>query len=262
MRKEILIPPSSRALPIITLLLMTLVALAPRSHAQRMISASHSAAGFNRGGFHQGEFNRSAFAARGNLGSSLYSLPLYDPLYADYLSSTGYPVASQPPVIILQSPPPAAPAFDRFASPSQPQSQPLMIELQGDRYVRLSGPEASGAEMIGPDLVDAKSTGQSASARSESQHRPQRISAAAIPPAATEPPPAVLIFRDGHHEEASAYTIADGILYTSGNPYTGGPWTRKINLSSLNLPETIASNQTRGLTFRVPQSPNEVILRP
>ena len=65
-------------------------------------------------------------------------------------------------------------------------------------------------------LVKARPRGQSR------EHRPQRISAAAIPPAATEPPPAVLIFRDGHHEEASAYTIADGILYTSGDPYTGG----------------------------------------
>ena len=94
---------------------MTLVALAPRSHAQRMISASHSAAGFNRG-VPPGEFDRSAFAARGPP-VSFYSLPLYDPLYADYLSSTGYPIASQPPVIILQSPPPAAPAFDRSLRP-------------------------------------------------------------------------------------------------------------------------------------------------
>jgi hypothetical protein len=230
------------------LLITLLTALASAAHAQRLISASpRFSAGFNRGGF-----------SRGGLRSSYYSLPLYDPLYADFLSSTGYPVASQPPLIILQAPPAAAPVPERFA----PQSQPLMIELQGDRYVRVSGPEMSGAERIGPDSV-----GQAADRKlMNRQTTPgNRIDPAVAPnpsPAAPELLPAVLIFRDGHHEEASEYTIADGILYTSGNPYTGGPWSRKINISSLNLPETIASNQARGVKFRLPRSPNEVIVRP
>jgi hypothetical protein len=233
---------------LITLSLITLPLITMTAHAQRTISAPRFAAGFNRGAFN------------GGLRSSFYSLPLYDPLYADFLSSTGYPVASQPPVIILQAPPAAAPAADRFAPPSQP----LLIELQGDRYVRVIGPETSGAEMIGPDLLDGKLPNQKTSALPpDSQHRPQRYSSSAIPsPATPESLPAVLIFRDGHHEEASEYTIADGVLYISGDPYTGGPWTRKINLSSLNLPETITSNQARGVRFRVPQSPNEVVVRP
>lgn len=256
MQRRILI-----ALSVVTLPLITMTALVPATHAQRMISASpRFAAGFNRGGFN-----------RGGLRSSSYSLPLYDPLYADYLSSTGYPVASQPPLIILQAPPAAAPAPDRSASPSQP----LMIERQGDRYVRVSGPEMSGAEteMIGPELIDPsvdRKTIELEVNHRQMHHREMtdremndRESSSAIHIAAVpELPPAVLIFRDGHHEEASEYTIADGILYTRGDPYTGTFWNRKIELSSLNLPETIASNQSRGVTFQLPQSPNEVIVRP
>ena len=84
------------------------------------------------------------------------------------------------------------------------------------------------------------------------------IRAAAIP----ELPPAVLIFRDGHREEASEYTIADGVLYTRADYYTTGSWTRKIELSSLNLSETAKSNESRGIKFQIPSSPNEVIVRP
>jgi hypothetical protein len=74
--------------------------------------------------------------------------------------------------------------------------------------------------------------------------------------------PAVLVFRDGHHEEVSDYTIADGVLYTRLNFYTDGSWTRKIALSSLNLPDTITANQSRNLKFQLPTASNEVIVRP
>jgi hypothetical protein len=118
-----------------------------------------------------------------------------------------------------------------------------MIELQGDRYVHVSGPDTSGAEMI--DRI------------------PERESSTLIHSvAASELPPAVLVFRDGHREEASEYTIADGVLYTRADYYATGSWTRKIELSSLNLPETAKSNESRGVKFRVPSSPNEVIVRP
>jgi hypothetical protein len=239
------------------LLLITLLALcanAQFANAQRMVSASpRFTAGFNRGGLNRSGLFRSSF----------YSLPLYDPLYADYLSSTGYPVASQPPLIILQSPPPPAPALDRSAPPSP--SQPLMIELQGDRYIRVSGPETSGAEteMIGPESIGRDTTRPDLIYPDLIDRRVDRKTASAAHTAAVpELPPAVLVFRDGHHEEASEYTIADGILYARADPYAGGSWNRKIELSSLNLPETISANQSRGLRFQIPQSPNEVIVRP
>ena len=70
------------------------------------------------------------------------------------------------------------------------------------------------------------------------------------------------MFRDGHREEVSDYTIADGNLYTHDDYYTNGSWNRKIELSSLNLLETVRSNQSRNVRFRLPSSPNEVIVRP
>jgi len=221
---------------LILLSTVVLAAIVPPMNAQRIgATPSRFASGFN----HARHFR-----------NSFYPLGLSDSLYSDYLS-TGYPVASQPPVIIMQAPPMSTSAPERFSQPVRP----LMIELQGDRYVQISNSQTSGAEMI-PESQKNEVTDPSplGSGRRSSPS----IHAAAAP----ELPPAVLIFRDGHNEEASDYTIADGILYTSGDPYSGGSWNRKIALSSLNLPETIATNKSRGLRFQLPTSPNEVIVRP
>ena len=98
--------------------------------------------------------------------------------------------------------------------------------------------------MIEPDAID--------------RIHAERHAAAADP----ELVPAILIFRDGHREEVSEYTIADGSLYTRADYYTNGSWNRKIELSSLNLSETVRSNQSRGVRFQLPSFPNEVIVRP
>lgn len=210
------------------LLISLLAALASGANAQRMGAASpRLAPQFHRGGGHpHGVFYPIAFS---------------DPFYFDYLSSTGYPVASPPPVIFVQAPPAAAPAPD---APSL--ARPLMIELRGDRYVRVSGQETSTVEMIDP--VPA---------------RPPQPRSATAPHSAAPPelPTVVLVFRDEHREEVSDYTIADGVLYTRGD-YSTGSWNRKIALSSLDLPETLKSNQSRGVRFQLPSSPNEVIVRP
>ena len=213
------------------LLIPLLAALAPCVNAQQMgVASPHFAARFNRGGRPHASF---------------YPLAFSDPFYADYLSSTGYPVASQPPMIILQSPQARAPEPERFAPPAQP----LIIELQGDRYVRVSGPELSGTETI--NRMPERST------------RLERPSSTPMNTAASlELPPVVLVFRDGHREEASEYTIADGALYTRADYYATGSWNKKIELSSLNLPETVKSNETHGVKFQLPSSPNEVIVRP
>jgi hypothetical protein len=219
------------------LLLVTLLAtVAPIVNAQRMVSAA------------------PRFTSRFNQGSHphrfFYPLGFSDPFYADYLSNTGFSVASQPPVFMLQATPAAAPVPDRFPSPAEP----LMIELQGDRYVQVSGPATSEAKVITPEGLD------------HMPEAPRRLphpsdnttQAAAVP----ELPAAVLVFRDGHREEACEYTIADGVLYASSDPYVTGSWNRKIVLAALNLPETIESNRSRGVRFQLPSAPNEVIVRP
>jgi hypothetical protein len=236
MRRPLLIPRRFIAplfiAPLFTALffLALFVAVAPQANAQRM--AFHSSHFAPR--FHDGAYSRSSF----------YPLPFGDPFYSDYLSSMGYPVAAQPPVIFLQAPP--APAPDRAPAPVQP----LLIELRGDRYVRVTGSETPGAEMIAPETIAQIPDPSRSQARNE-----ERASS-------PEPPPAILIFRDGHSEETSDYTIANGVLYTRSDFYTNGSWTRKIELSSLNLPETLKSNQSRGVRFQLPSFPNEIIVRP
>ena len=127
-----------------------------------------------------------------------------------------------------------------------------MIELQGDRYVRVSGEESSTAEMrtIEPQTsVARQSTTVNANSKSPDR-RPAELA------------PVELVFRDGHREEVSDYTIADGVLYARGDYYRDGTWNRKIELKSLNMSETIQSNDARGVRLQLPTSPNEVITRP
>jgi hypothetical protein len=80
--------------------------------------------------------------------------------------------------------------------------------------------------------------------------------------ASTPASPIVLVFRDGHSQEVSAYTIADGVLYAASDYATTGEWTQAIELASLNVPETVATNSSRGLRFQLPTAPNEVIVGP
>ncbi len=116
--------------------------------------------------------------------------------------------------------------------------QPLMIELQNGRYVRVNRAAGDG----GAVLLDL------------------------APDRAPSPPhelaPVLLFFRDGHSEEVRNYTIADGILYASGDYYTDGYWNKKIELSTVNVPQTLEVNAQRNVKFALPKSSNEVITRP
>jgi hypothetical protein len=210
------------------LLVAWLAVLAPCLSAQRMVAGpAHLGPHFARG-----EHSRAFF----------YPVAWGDPFYSDYVRTA--PGTNQPPAVILQTPPAAAPV-----APSPAPAQPLMIELKGDRYVRISGEESSGAQMIDPtQALRSEPSNPSAPA----SHVTNDV----------QLPIAVLLFRDGHHEEATSYTIADGVLYISASPYTGGPWIRKIELSSLDLAETIRSNQFRGIKFQLPSAPNEVRVGP
>jgi hypothetical protein len=216
--------------------LITLVAtISPCVRAQRMVTG---VAHF--GGAH----NRSGYAR-----SSFFPLAFSDLFYGNDPLAAGYPVASQPPVIILQAPSAAA-APER---PSVP-NQPLMIELQGDRYVQVSGGEMADTRTSSPENIEPVPA---------ALHRQEgRSGAESAAVAAKKLAPAVLVFRDGHREAVSNYTITDGVLYTSGDPYTGGSWNRKIKLSSLDLKETLKSNQEADVKFQLPTAPNEVIVRP
>lgn len=159
-----------------------------------------------------------------------------DSLYTDYLQ----PEPAQPPQVVVVQP--SAPA--RPVEATAP-AQPLLIELRGDSYVQVSGDHDTKSQTITPESTPAKI------------QKPQTQTIAEV-----QAQPATLVFRDGHQEEISNYTISNGVLYASADFYAAGSWNREIRITSLNLPQTIATNQSRGVPFHLPTAPNEVVVGP
>jgi hypothetical protein len=198
-------------------------------------------------------FGRGAYPSGFRRSSPYTSLPF--PFFGDFFDpddiySTGYPVASQPPVIFLQADRAMAGSADypgRTDNDREPSPiQPLMIELQNGRYVRITSTPANGEPL--PESSHTQTSNPKPAITTE--------------PKRNDLPPAVLVFRDGHTEEVRDYAIADGILYARGDYYTDGYWNKKIALSTLNVAQTLEANATRNVKFVLPASPNEVITRP
>jgi len=205
-------------------LIPLLVALVTPVSAQRFGSAPHGTP----------HFTSRAPGAR----SAFYPVPFFSDFGGD--SYFANPVGPQPTVIVLQSA--AAPAPE----PPPPAAQPLTIELQGGRYVRVSGEVSSDAEVVESPLPTASKI---------------RVSSTESGAAAADRP-AVLVFLDGHREELTGYTITAGVLYAQTNFYTDGSWNKKVEISSLNLPGTVNENHRRGIDFHLPTAPNEVVVGP
>jgi hypothetical protein len=243
------------------LLISAALAITPYGAAQRASAPAHSAArrshspGINSSGARNAH---SSFRRSSPLLSPFGSLPFPffgDSFNPDDIYSTGYPVASQPPPFLMEavrqmagSGPAAMGQAMSAPTTHQPSStDPLMIELQNGRYVRINNAAINGdAEPLNLTPNYPQST---------SGHTPVTIAASQSLPSA------VLIFRDGHSEEVRDYTIADGILYARGDYYTDGYWSKKIDLASLNVPQTLQANNERNVKFILPSSPNEVITR-
>jgi hypothetical protein len=218
-------------------LIVALATIATSAMAQRGFPAAHFSPR-PYGSFHAGY---GGFARSGS-----FFYPLGDGLYADALDA-GYPVASQPPVAILQAP------SDRAAE-ARPAGEPVMIELQGDRYVRLSGPATNGAVTLdlqaSTESPQARPVRQGSDVQDKVQQKVARQESVA------------LIFRDGHREEVSDYVIANGVLYAHSNYYTSGAWTKNIDVATLDVPATVSYNQSQGVRFQLPNAGNEVIVGP
>ena len=208
-------------------------------------------------------FGQSAHRSGFRRSSPYTSLPfpfLGDFLNLDDLYSTGYPVASQPPVILVQTAPAMPDSSGYAAQPKNnrepPPAQPLMIELQNGRYTRLSSTAANGE----PLLPEPNHVQPAKPARLNSSHI--AASNSITQASALDLPPALLVFRDGHTEEVRDYAIADGFLYARGDYYADGYWNKKIAISTLNVRQTIEANAKHSIKFALPTSPNEVITRP
>ena len=179
-------------------------------------------------------------------GRHLYSNSLYGPGYYPYYDSedTTDQGVEPPQRIILQSASPAAPAPAPTFAQSKP-AEPLVMELRGDHWVRLTP--------FGPQEVSNPSA-----PRSDQEQLPVFTTPSSERPVL---PPAVLVFRDGHQEEAAQYTIIGKTISIKSDYWTTGSWTRTVQISALDLPATLQANQSRGSNFRLPSRPTEVILR-
>ena len=175
-------------------------------------------------------------------GSGFLDGPFWSDVYYD----------PSPNVVVVQPPPGPV---ERSSAPIEEHKSaaPLLIEWQGDRYVRLTSDSTNTSRTIQPDYV----------AETKSQP-PEKQSLIPSPGTQTivEPPPTTFIFRDGHQEQSSDYSIISGVIYTRGDYWTSGSWTKKIPLAQLDLPATLKANQDRGAPFRLPTASNEVITRP
>lgn len=194
-----------------------------------------------RGGPVRGHMVRVRRARRAFGGSAYgpnYYPNYYPDYYSDYDSDEGY-VAPPPAQIILQAAATPAPATLQVKPPES-----LVVELRGDHWVRLTG---YGASEIG---------GQSTALEPSPQAAARSVQEPAVLP------PAVLVFRDGHQEEAAKYTIVGKTINIKTDYWTSGSWTRTVLIAQLDLPATLKANQERGANFRLPSRPSEVIIRP
>lgn len=167
--------------------------------------------------------------------------------YADYPTPPLTYEPAPPQIVVVQ-----APAAAETLQENKP--EPLLIEWQGDRYVRFGGGRETTGSGVTPDYAEAK--------RSAPLTRSPAFSESLPEAKAAELPPALLIYRDGHREEVSDYAIIGDTLYARGDYWRNGYWMKNIQLSAIDLVATMKANQENGVRFVLPSGPNEVVTRP
>lgn len=189
----------------------------------------------------RGVVRGSPHLRQGHRRSLPWSYPYFD---SDYDYDYDFEQNSLPQIV-------AAPVSAPEPAPSAPPLEPLLIEWQGDHFVRMTLSQKAATEgQTGPDYSEKRAHLTPASGRKDVAQQPREL------------PPAVLVFRDGRTEELSSYTIMSGMIYSKTDYWSSGSWSRKIQIADLDVAATLNRNQERGLRFLLPSSPNEVVMRP
>jgi hypothetical protein len=172
----------------------------------------------------------------------------FAPYFSDYDSDAevGPPPRTAEPAV--QALPPAPPVS----------SAGLVVELQGDHWVRLTN---YGELQTGERPPESESERASSAPIPTPTGNPRRTQALAQTPPG-ELPPAVLVFRDGHEEEIGKYLIVGASIYANSDYWSSGSWTRRVQIADLDVPTTLKLNRERGAKFALPSGPNEVMMRP
>jgi hypothetical protein len=158
----------------------------------------------------------------------------FNPAYGYYGTPYFYSDYYEPSDFEYQPPEPSPPPVQVQAK-TEPLPDPVLLELHGSRWVRVTNFGESSDRAL-------------AAAETESKGKAL--------------PPAVLVYRDGHTEELSSYSIIGGSIHTKSNYWTTGTWTRTIPVADLDIPATLQQNEKRGVNFELPSGPDEVMLRP
>lgn len=157
----------------------------------------------------------------------------FNPAYAYYGTPYFYSDYYEPSDFEYQPPEPSSPPI-QVQMKTEPLPDPVLLELHGSRWVKVTNfGESSDRALAAETQIKVKAL-----------------------------PPAVLVYRDGHIEELSSYSIIGGSIHTKSNYWTTGAWTRTIPLADLDIPATLQQNEKRGVNFELPSGPDEVMLRP
>lgn len=233
------------------------------AHAQRSAGAGSfsGARPAGRPGQLSGNQHRGPLGARLvrlRRGQRAFANSSYGPNYYPYYDSAfgeSYSDAA-PAQYILETSAPAAPPTPQTYPARPPES--LVMELRGDHWVRLT---SYGAQEPAASLNNSQtSSAAGAAANTPSSQIVTDVAAATAPP--VELPPAILVFRDGHTEQAANYTIVGRMLTIKTDYWTTGAWTRTVALADMDLPATLKLNRDRGTKFSLPSRTGEVMMRP
>jgi hypothetical protein len=206
---------------------------------------SHAGAGFGAGRNGSPFFNQHSFLNQGSFDRRRSDLGAYfwgDPFfwYGDNQMPQEPNPEPGPPILMMR---PDTSPRDRLS--------PLLIELEGDRYVRHGGMAQSAQSGVSREPRTTPAPTADYSARSEAL------------PESTDLTPTMLIFRDGHREQVPDYAIVGRVIYAHGD-LDGEPGygLKNIRVSELDIPATIRANRENGVSFTLPSGPDEVVTRP
>jgi hypothetical protein len=238
--------------------LMGAALLASPARGQRHGGPVFAHAGRHSTGFSSGTAFRSRSSASGGrfvrmrhgraFARSGFGLNYYPYYFSDYYPEYDPQQSADVPPAPFR--PPAAAPEAPASPPKSPES--LVMELRGDHWIRLTsyGPMEIAGES-GPPQAGRLGSPAEAKALVPFSHAP-------VP---SELPHAVLVFRDGHSEEAAKYTIVGSTIWIKTDYWSTGSWMRRIPIADLNLAATLEANQQRGAKFTLPSRPSEVIVR-